>query len=1055
MSEEKKINAENTEYTEEKKHLELPYVIQFNNAMYPYALMPIVLPDQQFKTSVERAIAGDRLLAVMFEMPPFEEAEDYVKSGVFDPAALTVKANGKNVLHSCLVVRIVKTLNLPDGSLRVLCRGLYRSSIDNFKRVSPSMILAEVTQIPESNEDGIMISSFARMAKQQFMEISGCMPAFPEDLRIAVLNENKFSRLADMIADLIRFSYMEKLILFEKANLADRFAFMMILMNRELEIIHTAGKIQENVQNEMSRAQREFYLREQLRQITMQLGEETSNPDIIEIKERLKHKKMPNNIRETVTKELDRMNMIPPASAEYNISFTYVDWLLSVPWNDYSQDKIDVKEAAGILNRDHYGLEDVKERILEFLSVLQVRKNCKSPIICFVGPPGVGKTSLGKSIAESLGRKFVRMSLGGIKDEAEIRGHRRTYVGALPGRIIQGMKKAGTSNPVFMLDELDKVGSDYRGDPSSALLEVLDPEQNVAFNDHYLEVDYDLSRVMFIATANVTDTIPKPLLDRMEVIRLSGYTIPEKEQIAKRYLVPRQMKENGLTNQMVQFTRSAIMTLVRCYTMESGVRNLERQVASVCRKAVRYQLEHQIEDGKESERLLIDGTMVKKLLGAEMILPDDMVDMPRVGIAIGMAWTSCGGSTLEVEAVKVPGKGNLKLTGSLGDVMKESAQAAFTYVHSHADQYGIPYEEFEKNDFHIHVPDGATPKDGPSAGVTLSTALYSLLTGKPTQPRLSMTGEITLHGRVTPVGGIREKVIAALTNGITDIIMPEANKKDLQDVPDEIKKQLRFHFVTEIDQVFKLAVPKKLRKTAPKNEVEEESLYSYEDDIFKEEPPKAKPISMDDRNFSSVAFQVEGMPGSAPEAPAKTVPEAIVRTMKKLEKEDTELKKNDKKKSILPPVVPVPQQPKVEQKDEIKKNGSTFVLSNNAPLSVSIVSGQNKSALKKESDSSPKKDMEESTKKTVKRIRKTKASAISEEKKKTEAKPVAKSKKSASKKENKKDSIASVDVKTIDAKKAVVKRIRKIKVSDDDKKTESESVKKTPGKVKRSGKSSK
>ena len=509
------------------------------------------------------------------------------------------------------------------------------------------------------------------------------------------------------------------------------------------------------------------------------------------------------NIIDTVKKETERLDMIPQASGEYTIAYNYIDWILSLPWQTYTEDRIDVAEAAKILDRDHFGLKDVKERILEFLSVLQLKQDRKAPILCFVGPPGVGKTSLGKSIANAMGRKFVRMSLGGIKDEAEIRGHRRTYLGALPGRILQGLKKAGSSNPVFVLDEIDKIGSDFRGDPASALLEVLDPQQNNAFNDHFLELDYDLSSVMFIATANLLDTIPPPLLDRMDIITLPGYTPYEKRQIARKYLVPRQIRENGLEGKKISFPLKSIDGIINSYTREAGVRSLERTIGTVLRKVARKVVDKAFDPVADS---VVTPEAVRKYLGAPKFLMDEIRKKPEVGTATGMAWTSVGGTILQVEAIMMPGKGELKLTGSLGEVMKESALTAFSFIRSKAEEFHIDPEVFRKNDFHIHVPDGATPKDGPSAGVTLSTALISLLTGKAVRGDLAMTGEITLRGKITAVGGIKEKVIGALRAGVREIILPEENRKDLEDIPDEVREKLKFHFVTEAGQAWKLAI---------------------------------------------------------------------------------------------------------------------------------------------------------------------------------------------------------------------------------------------------------
>ncbi|GEM_PF-3690 len=898
----------------------VPALILNGVTAFPYALTPLVLSDPAQIAQAEKASESDRLLVILMEMPNESEFTTFIESGIFDLKANQRSINGKKVLASAMLVRIVKLLRFPDSTARLLVRGIGR--VDYQVLPIPAQLCVKAIPFPQDDVKDLENIAMGRTAARQFQEVVNYIPNFPEELKIAVLNMTDCTRTADMIADTMNLSYAEKLVILAERNLKNRLHLLMILLNREVEVLRLGAQIQNQVQSEMTRSQREFFLREQMRQISEELGEGYQNPDVAGFLERMKHCKMPESVRAVVMKETERLNQIPQAAAEYNIAYTYVDWLLNVPWNEYTHDNVDVKKAAEILEADHYGLKDVKERILEFLSVLQLKRNSKAAIICFVGPPGVGKTSLGKSIASSLGRKFVRMSLGGIKDEAEIRGHRRTYVGALPGRIIQGMKRAGTSNPVFMLDELDKVGSDYRGDPSSALLEVLDPEQNSAFNDHYLEVDYDLSKVMFIATANVTDTIPKPLLDRMEVIRLPGYTLIEKEQICKRYLIPRQMKENGLDNRFVRFTRKAALEIIRSYTAESGVRNLERTVASVCRKLVRQFVETNSGNPPETP-VVVDDVMVRNLLGAERFLQDESENIPRVGVATGMAWTSVGGCTLNVEAVKVPGKGELLLTGSLGAVMKESAQAAFTYVRGHAKEYNIPQNAFTKNDFHIHVPDGATPKDGPSAGVTLTTALVSLLSNKPVRPRLSMTGEITLRGKVTAIGGVREKVIAALSAGIVDVILPKSNEKDLEDVPDEVKNKLKFHFVSEISEVLEIAMPPHVKPFKPEKENEEENeIYTYDDAVFREAPPKPAPISRNSPN-NFLSFQVIGIPGSS-DKPSVNLPEAIRITMDKLEKNSLKNEKENERRKKSDEVKPV--------KETEKKPALSFVFKEQPPL---------------------------------------------------------------------------------------------------------------------------
>lgn len=826
-----------------------------NAVVFPFALSPLMVSDENAIKAVEHAMNDERFVAIFPEMDDFPVKDvkaDATKNQTAvnpdeenDGIELNVprsKLYEKSVSSIGVLVRIVKMLKFPDGTIRVLVRGLSRVRfVSTQSRVPCTIVRTE--RIEPKSDSSIETMAMVRNAVKQFQEIITFTPNYPEELKIAVANLTDSTRLVDLMADTLNITYREKLAILTNEDLQERLHLLTILLNREVEVLRLGSEIQSQVHDVMSKQQREFFLREQLKQIKDELGEGNRNPDVVSINERLAKINVPDAVREIINKEVERLDMIPQASGEYNIAYTYIDWLLSVPWDEFTEDRLDVLEAARILDEDHYGLKDVKERILEFLSVLQLKKNRKSPIICFVGPPGVGKTSLGKSIASAMGRKFVRMSLGGIRDEAEIRGHRRTYIGALPGRIIQGMKKAGSSNPVFMLDELDKLASDQRGDPASALLEVLDPQQNSAFNDHYLEVDYDLSSVMFIATANLEEMIPRPLHDRMEMIRLPGYTAMEKHEIAKRYLVPRQMKENGLTAEDLRFKRSALDEIITYYTMEAGVRTLERTIGTVCRKLARRIVEGRIEAGTG---YIVTVDTVQDLLGPRKFIMDQSENVPQIGVVTGMAWTSVGGSTLQVEATKMPGKGELRLTGSLGDVMKESAMAAFSYVRSHSKELGIDDEVFTKFDFHIHVPDGATPKDGPSAGVTLTTALVSLLTGKPVRPHLSMTGEITLRGKVTAIGGVKEKVIAALRAGICDIIMPADNEKDLHDVPDEVKSAVKFHFVSHIDEVLKFAIPKQARTAQPnKIKTAKDEIYTFvlpleEGEVPPEEPKRPR-----------------------------------------------------------------------------------------------------------------------------------------------------------------------------------------------------------------------
>ena len=772
--------------------------------VFPFALTPLVLDNAEMISLVEKAVTGeDRLIAIFPEMPdPNTPAADIQGMGL---KVKDMELDGKKVSTVGVLCRIVKVLKFPDGTVRMLLRGLNR--VEFVERLFLNSIkLAKVRRLTLEPDNSIETVAMVRNAVKQFQEIVSFSPNFPEELKIAIINLTDNVRIADLIADTINISYPEKLAVLTFPTLQERLHLLTILLNREVEVLRLGSEIQSQVHNAMSKSQREFFLREQLKTIKEELGEGTKNPDIVAIQERIGKLNLPENVLEIVKKETERLEMIPQAAAEYNIAYTYIDWLLSVPWNNFTEDRLDVAEAGKILDRDHYGLKDVKERILEFLSVLQLKKDRKAPIICFVGPPGVGKTSLGKSIAEAMGRKFVRMSLGGVRDEAEIRGHRRTYIGALPGRIIQGMKKAGSSNPVFMLDELDKLGNDFRGDPASALLEVLDPQQNNAFNDHYLEVDYDLSSVMFIATANIMDTIPGPLLDRMEIVRLPGYTAMEKRQIAKQFLIPRQIEENGLTDKHLDFMMEAVDEIINYYTREAGVRTLERTIGAVCRKLAR-----EIVEGKHGngETIVVTEQEVRRLLGVRKFSMDEAMRKPEVGVATGMAWTSVGGTILQVEAAAMPGKGDLKLTGSLGDVMKESALAAFSLVKGKSGELGIDPVLFTNHDFHIHVPDGATPKDGPSAGVTLTTALVSLLTNTPVRPDIAMTGEITLRGKVTAIGGVKEKTIGAMRSGIRNIILPLDNKKDVDDIPEEVREKVTFHFVSTVREVLDLVLEKK------------------------------------------------------------------------------------------------------------------------------------------------------------------------------------------------------------------------------------------------------
>ncbi len=636
-------------------------------------------------------------------------------------------------------------------------------------------------------------------AKDMFRQMAQLSPQIPEEAVNFMASINNPAHLADLLVSSLNMPMQERQRFLEMTDPVQRLRELIPLLSREIQVLELTQKIQEQARQELDKAQREFILRQQLREIQKELGE-TPEAEIEELRQKIEAAGMPEDVKEVALRELDRLSKMHPASAEYTVSRTYLDWLVSLPWNKVTEDNLDIANAKRVLDEDHYDLDDVKDRLLEFLAVRKLKQDTKGPILCFVGPPGVGKTSLGQSIARALGRKFVRISLGGIRDEAEIRGHRRTYVGALPGRIIQGLRQAGTKNPVFMLDEVDKLGIDFRGDPAAALLEVLDPEQNHSFVDHYLDVPFDLSQVLFICTANITDTIPPALLDRMEVIRLPGYSHEEKLQIAKRYLVPRNLKEHGLTEDNLEFTDEALSTIIKQYTREAGVRNLNREIANVCRKVAR-----RVAEGN-TEKVIVTPEVVPEFLGPPKFIEEIAERQPQVGVATGLAWTPFGGSVLFVETTKMPGKGSLTITGHLGEIMKESAQAALSYVRSRSEQLGIPEDFFSKHDIHIHVPAGAIPKDGPSAGITMATALASLATERPVRHDIAMTGEITLTGRILPVGGIKEKVLAAKEAGITEIILPAQNEKDLVEIPEHIRNSLRFHFVENMDEVLEIAL---------------------------------------------------------------------------------------------------------------------------------------------------------------------------------------------------------------------------------------------------------
>ncbi|MBE3588617.1 MAG: endopeptidase La [Thermoanaerobacteraceae bacterium] len=701
------------------------------------------------------------------------------------------------------VAEVKQLLKLPGGTIRVLVEGLARGRIRRYLGQEP-YFKVEVEQYSEEFTKTPEVEALMRSLVYQFEQYVKLSKRIPPETVVSVVNLEEPGRLADIIASHLSLRIEEKQQVLEAVDIVKRLEKLCAIVAKELEIVELERKINIRVRKQMEKTQKEYYLREQMKAIQKELGEKDDRmAEAEEYREKIAEARLPKEVEEKALKEVERLEKMPPMAAESAVIRTYLDWLIALPWSKSTRDRLDIKTAEAILDEDHYGLTEVKERILEYLAIRKLAKKMKGPILCFVGPPGVGKTSLGRSIARALERKFVRISLGGVRDEAEIRGHRRTYVGALPGRIIQGMRNAGSKNPVFLLDEIDKMSMDFRGDPSAALLEVLDPEQNNSFSDHYIEVPFDLSNVMFITTANVQHSIPRPLLDRMEVINISGYTEEEKVQIALRHLLPKQIKEHGLTPEMISISENTIRRLIREYTRESGVRNLERQIASLCRKAAR-----QIVSG-ESQKVRITVQNLEQFLGTPKFRYGVAEQEDQVGMATGLAWTEVGGDTLAIEVTVYRGSGRLTLTGKLGDVMKESAQAGYSYVRSRAVELGIDPEFFDKHDIHVHVPEGAIPKDGPSAGITIACALASALTGRRVRHDVAMTGEITLRGRVLPVGGIKEKVLAAHRAGITTVILPRDNRKDLEDVPNNVKNKMHFLEVEHMDEVLEVALLEK------------------------------------------------------------------------------------------------------------------------------------------------------------------------------------------------------------------------------------------------------
>ncbi len=765
--------------------LQMPILPIKDTVIFPLMISPLFFSNPKDKLAIEDAMKGEHFIGVTA----------HKTKNIENPAP-------KDLYSVGTAVKILQIVKLEDGGIKVLVEGLARIKIINYIKEEP-YLFAEIEELREFYEKNSFTDALVQSINTIFKTVVAVSRPLPNDVMAMIEKIDNPARLADLICVYLALDIVEQQKILETVDPLERLSRVFIYLNKEVQMLQIKEKIQSEVAKELSKTQREYLLKQQLKTIQKELGEEDPyTAEMNELKKKIEETPMPEKVRDIANKELGRLEKMNQASAEYTVSRTYIDYLVTVPWEKKTEDNLDINRAAAILDEDHYDLKKVKERILEYLAVrrLKDKEKMRGPILCFVGPPGVGKTSLGKSIARALERKFIRISLGGMRDEAEIRGHRRTYVGALPGRIIQEIRRAEVCNPVFMLDEVDKIGQDFRGDPAAALLEVLDPEQNFSFSDHYMDVPYDLSNVMFITTANILDPVPPALKDRMEVIELPGYTEEEKEKIAFQYLIPRQILENGLKNYSIEYTSESIYRIIREYTREAGLRNLEREIASICRKIAK-----DIAQGK-SVRDKITPEIIEELLGPRKFFLDVAEAKDRIGVVTGLAWTESGGDIIFVEATKMKGKKEFILTGSLGEVMKESARAALSYIRSHAKELEIPENFYDKFDLHIHVPSGAIPKDGPSAGITIATAIVSLLTEKPARKDIAMTGELTLTGRVLPIGGVKEKVLAARRAGVKGIIMPKKNEKDLEDVPDYILKEMSFIFVEAIEEALKEAI---------------------------------------------------------------------------------------------------------------------------------------------------------------------------------------------------------------------------------------------------------
>jgi ATP-dependent Lon protease len=769
----------------------LPLIPVRDIVIFPYMVLPLFITRERSVRALEEALSKDRLIFLVAQKNVSEEDPD-----------------PKDLYRIGTVALIMRMLKLPDGKIKILVQGLSKASIQEFQRSKPyHLVKVENIKDPFITEITLEIEALMRNIREQLERIVSYGKLLSPDLMFILENVDDPGRLADLVASNLDLTVEKAQEILEILDPIERLKALSELLGKEVQVLTMQAKIQSQAKEEMSRSQREYYLREQMRAIRSELGEVDERArEIKQYRKKIRQAQMPKEVQKEAFRELERLEQMHPDAADASIIRTYLDWLVEMPWATSTVDNLDIQKAKAVLEEDHYDLEKVKERILEYLSVHKLKKKMKGPILCFIGPPGVGKTSLGKSIARALGRKFVRISLGGIHDEAEIRGHRRTYVGALPGRIIQSIRQAGSSNPVFMMDEVDKIGVDFRGDPASALLEVLDPEQNQAFSDHYLNVPFDLSKVMFITTGNLTDPIPSALRDRMEVITLAGYTDIEKLKIARAFLLPRQMEENGITSKMFEISDQAILQIISQYTQEAGLRNLERELASLCRKVAKRWAEG------NKEKVKIQAKSLNRFLGPPPFLPDVEQKRNEIGVATGLAWTEAGGDILHVEASVTRGKESLILTGHLGDVMKESAQAALTYARSKGNGYHITPTDFANKEIHIHVPSGAIPKDGPSAGITMAVALISALSGIPVRKDVAMTGEITLRGRVLPIGGLKEKALAALRNHIKKVVIPYQNKKEMDDLPPYLKKKLNFIPVRHMDEVLRVTLTAERRQ---------------------------------------------------------------------------------------------------------------------------------------------------------------------------------------------------------------------------------------------------